>query len=629
MASDAKTSKDAKAAVEQTAPGAEPAGDRVLMIPPTLTVRRLAELVGASPIEVIKELMKNGVMAAINQVIDYETAATVARTMGFQTQEEAAPEETVQRAVIEEEDPSLLKPRAAVVTIMGHVDHGKTKLLDAIRKTNVAAQEVGGITQHIGAYQVEVHGQRITFIDTPGHEAFTAMRARGAQVTDIAVLVIAADDGVMPQTVEAFDHSKAAGVPIVVAINKMDLEDANPDRVKQQLSEHGLIIEEWGGDVICVLVSAKTQDGLGDLLENILLLAEVQELKANPQRPAVGTVIEAELDSTRGPMATMLIQAGTLHVANVIVADETSGKVKAMFNERGQRLKTAGPSTPVKVMGMSAVPHAGDTFRVVEDEQVARSLVTERQRQRAAASVRPLRAMTLESLYGEISAGKVKEMAIVLKADVQGTLDAVRTALERLSEEQVRVNIIHAATGIITESDVMLALASKGIVIGFSSRPDTGARRLAETEAVDIRHYEVIYNLIEDVTKAMQGMLEPVYVEVVEGRAEVRQVFRVRGGRIAGCYVRDGVVTRGASARLLREDEVIHTSRVSSLRRFQEDVREVQADYECGVGLEGFQDFQEGDVIEIYGQVRQVKTGGELRPSGSLSTREERRQPKS
>jgi translation initiation factor IF-2 len=595
MASNAKTSQDTEE---------KPADDRLLTIPSTLTVRHLAELVGASPVEVIKDLMKNGVMAAINQVIDYETATTVARNMGFQTQEEAADEETMERAVIEEEDPSLLKPRAAVVTIMGHVDHGKTKLLDAVRKTNVAAGEVGGITQHIGAYQVEVHDQRITFIDTPGHEAFTAMRAHGAQVTDIAVLVIAADDGVMPQTVEAIDHAKAAGVPIVVAINKMDLEDANPDKVKQQLSEHGLIIEEWGGDVICVPVSAKTQEGLGDLLENILLVAEIQELKANAQRPAVGTVIEAEMDNTRGPMATMLVQAGTLHVADVIVADETCGKVKAMFNDKGKRLKAAGPSTPVKVLGLSAVPHAGDAVTVVKNEQLARSIVTERQRQAAAASVRPGRAMTLESLYGEISTGKIKELSIVLKADVQGTLDAVRTALERLSEEQVRVSIVHAATGIITESDVMLALASKGIVIGFNSRPDTGARRLAETEGVDIRFYDVIYNLIEDVNKAMQGMLEPVYVEVVEGHTEVRQVFRVRGGRIAGCYVRDGVVTRGASARVLRQDEAIHTSRVTSLRRFQEDVKEVQAGYECGVGIEDFQDFQENDVIELYSQQR-------------------------
>jgi len=597
MASNPKTSKEAKAAAKQES-------DRPLTIPSTLTVRQLAELVGASPVEVIKDLMKNGVMAAINQVIDYETAAIVARNMGFQTKEAPPPEESAERAVIEEEDASLLQTRPAVVTIMGHVDHGKTKLLDAIRNTNVAAGEVGGITQHIGAYQVELHGQRITFVDTPGHEAFTAMRARGARVTDIAVLVIAANDGVMPQTVEAIDHAKAAGVPIVVAINKMDLEDANPDRVKQQLSEHGLIIEEWGGDVICVPVSAKTQDGLGDLLENIVLVAEVQELKANPQRPAVGTVIEAEMDSSRGPMATMLVQAGTLHGGDVVVADETWGKVKAMFNERGQRVKTASPSTPAKVMGLSAVPHAGDAFTVVKNEQIARSLVTERQRKREAASVRPTRGVTLETLYGEISTGKVKELNIVLKADVQGTLDAVRTALERLSEKQVQVNIIHAATGIIIESDVMLALASKGIVIGFNSRPDTGGRRLAETEGVDIRYYEVIYDLIEDVTKAVKGLLEPVYEDVVEGHAEVRQVFRVRGGRVAGCYVRDGVVTRGASARLLREDEVIHTSRVATLRRFQDDAKEVQAGYECGVGIEDFQDFQEGDVIELYSRQR-------------------------
>jgi len=604
MPRDAKTSQDAKVAAQQAPPGAKPADDRLLTIPSTLTVRQLAELVGASPVEVIKALIKNGVMAAINQVIDYETAAIVARNMGFQPQEEAAAEETAERSLIEEEDASLLQPRASVVTIMGHVDHGKTKLLDAIRNTNVAAGEVGGITQHIGAYQVEVHDQRITFIDTPGHEAFTAMRARGARVTDIAVLVIAADDGVMPQTVEAIDHAKAAGVPIVVAINKMDLESANPDRIKQQLSEHGLIIEEWGGDVICVPVSAKTQEGLGDLLENILLVAEVQELKANPQRPAVGTAIEAELDSTRGPMATMLVQAGTLHLGDMIVADETCGKVKAMFNEWGQRLKTAGPSTPVKVLGLSTVPHAGDTFTVVKDEQLARSIVTERQRQKAAATVHPHGAVTLETLYGEISAGKVKQVNIVLKADVQGTLDAVSSALERLREEQVKVNIIHAATGIITESDVMLALASKGIVVGFSSRPNTGARRLAETEGVDIRYYEIIYELVEDITKAMQGMREPVYVEVVEGHAEVRQVFRVQSNRIAGCYVRDGVATRGASARLLRQDKVIHTSRVSSLRRFQEDVKEVQAGYECGVGIEGFQDFQEADVIELYSRQR-------------------------
>jgi len=604
MATKAKTNEGADVAADKLAPMAKAEGQPLLTLPPTLTVRQLAELIGTSPVEVIKELIKNGVMAAINQTIDYETAAALAHDMGFQTEAETPMTQAAERPSIEEEDPSLLQPRPAIVTIMGHVDHGKTSLLDAIRRTNVTASEVGGITQHIGAYQVEVHGQRITFIDTPGHEAFTAMRARGAQATDIAVLVVAADDGVMPQTAEAIDHARAAGVPIVVAINKIDLSDANPDRVKQQLSEHGLIIEEWGGDVICVPVSAKTQEGLPDLLENILLLAEVQELKANPNRLAAGTVIEAELDSARGPMATVLVQTGTLRVGDVIVADETWGKVKAMFNEWGQRLKAAGPSTPVKVMGMASVPRAGDVFSTVRGERLARTAVEERQRDKEAAALRPARPVTLESLYGEIAAGKVKELNIVLKTDVQGTLDAVRTALERLGSEQVKVNIIHAASGIITESDVMLALASKGIVIGFNSRPDAGARRLAETEGVDIRYYEVIYNLIEDIDKALQGLLEPVYVEVAEGHAEVRQVFRVRGGRVAGCYVRDGVVTRGASARVLRDGQVIHTSRVASLRRFQEDVREVQADYECGIGIEGFQDFQEGDIIQLYGRQR-------------------------
>jgi translation initiation factor IF-2 len=564
----------------------------------------LAGLTKASSVEIIKELMKNGVMASINQVIDFETASLVARDMGFEPQQETRPEEAAGRAAYEEEDPSLLEPRPAVVTIMGHVDHGKTKLLDAIRKTNVVAEEVGGITQHIGAYQVEVHGQRITFIDTPGHEAFTAMRARGAKATDIAVLVVAADDGVMPQTVEAIDHAKAARVPIVVAVNKIDLPDANPERVKQQLSEHSLLIEEWGGDVICVPVSAKTQEGLPNLLENILLLSEIQELKANPHRPAAGVVIEAELDSSRGPMATVLVQTGTLRVGDVVVAGETWGRVKAMFDEWGHRRKTAGPATPAKVMGLTSVPQGGDLLAVLKDEHLAREIVEQRQREREAAALRPTQVVTLESFYGEVQAGKTRELNIVLKTDVQGTLDAGRNALERLSEETVKVNIIHAATGTVIESDVMLALASKGIVVGFNTRPEPGARRLAEGEGVDIRYYEIIYELVDDVTKAVKGLLEPVYVEVVEGHAEVRQMFKVRTGKVAGCHVRDGQITRAASARLLRGEEVLHTSRVSSLRRFQEDVREVQAGYECGIGIEGFTDYQEGDVIETFGRQR-------------------------
>jgi translation initiation factor IF-2 len=586
------------------APAGPTRGEGVLAIPRTLTVNQLASLTKASSVEIIKELMKNGVMASINQVIDYESASTVARDMGFEPKQETRPEEAAVRAAFEEEEPSLLEPRPAVVTIMGHVDHGKTKLLDAIRKTNVVAEEVGGITQHIGAYQVEVHGQRITFIDTPGHEAFTAMRARGARATDIAVLVVAADDGIMPQTVEAIDHAKAAGVPIVVAINKIDLPDANPERVKQQLSEHSLLIEEWGGDVICVPVSAKTQEGLPNLLENILLLAEIQELKANPHRPAAGVVIEAELDSSRGPMATVLVQAGTLQVGDVAVAGETWGRVKAMFDEWGHRRKTAGPATPAKVMGLTSVPQGGDLFAVLKDEHLAREIVEERQREREAAALHPTQVVTLETFYGEVQAGKTRELNIVLKTDVQGTLDAARNALERLSEETVKVNIIHAATGNVTESDVMLALASKGIVVGFHTRPEPGAPRLAEAEGVDIRYYEIIYELVDDVTKAVKGLLEPVYVEMVEGHAEVRQVFRVRSGRVAGCYVRDGEINRGASARVLRGEEIVHASRVSSLRRFQEDARDVQAGYECGIGIEGFTDFQEGDVIETFGRQR-------------------------
>jgi translation initiation factor IF-2 len=567
-------------------------------------VNQLAGLTKASSVEIIKELMKNGVMASINQVIDFDTASAVARDMGFEPEQETRAEEAAGRSPFEEEDPSLLEPRPAVVTIMGHVDHGKTKLLDAIRKTNVVAEEVGGITQHIGAYQVEVHGQRITFIDTPGHEAFTAMRARGAKATDIAVLVVAADDGIMPQTVEAIDHAKAAGVPIVVAINKIDLPDANPDRAKQQLSEHSLLIEEWGGDVICVPVSAKTQEGLPTLLENILLLAEIQELKANPHRPAAGVVIEAELDSTRGPMATVLVQAGTLRVGDVVVAGETWGRVKAMFDEWGHRKKTAGPATPAKVMGLAAVPQGGDLLDVAKDEHAARETVEQRQREREAAALHPTQVVTLETFYGEVQAGKIRELNIVLKTDVQGTLDAARNALERLSEETVKVNIIHAATGNVSESDVMLALASKGIVVGFNIRPEPGTRRLAESEGVDIRYYEIIYELVDDVTKAVKGLLEPVYVEVVEGHAEVRQVFKVRSGKVAGSHVRDGEITRGASARLIRGEEVLHVSRISSLRRFQEDVREVQAGYECGIGIEGFTDYQEGDVIETFGRQR-------------------------
>jgi translation initiation factor IF-2 len=561
-----------------------------------------------SPVEVIKELMKNGVMATINQSIDFETAAIVAHDLGFEPQEAGA--EEVKTAVVaerpsavieEEEDTGALQHRPPVVTVLGHVDHGKTSLLDAIRESEVTAGEAGGITQHIGAYQVEVNGQRITFLDTPGHEAFTAMRARGAKVTDMAVLVVAADDGIMPQTMEAIDHARAAGVPIVVAVTKIDLADAKVDRVKQQLAEQELTIEEYGGDVICVPVSARTGEGVKELLENILVAAEVLELRANPVRPAVGTVIEAEMDRTRGPTATVLVQTGTLRVGDVAVVAETWGRVKAMFNEHGRRVKEAGPGEPAAVLGLQEVPRAGDVLKVVPDDKTARQTVLRRLREKEAAALHVQPRVTLDTLFGEISAGKVKELNLILKTDVQGSIEPIRQSLERLSNEQVRVKIIHAASGSITESDVMLALASKGIIIGFNIKPEPGAQRLIEQEGVDLRLYSVIYHITEDVEKALQGLLEPVYVEIVTGHAEVRQVFSLRRrGKVAGSYVRDGVITRTDQARVVRDGQIIMDTKVSSLRRFQEDVREVQTGFECGVTVEGFDDFQEGDTIEFY-----------------------------
>ncbi len=576
-------------------PGTSAASKRV-EIPATVVVRDLAELLDTSPIEVIKELMKNGVMAAINQSVDYEAAAAVARQLEFEPHRREEEAVAVERKEVEEEAVNL-QPRPPAVTVMGHVDHGKTSILDAIRETNVTDSEAGSITQHIGAYQVEVKGEKITFIDTPGHEAFTAMRARGATVTDIAVLVVAADDGVMPQTLEAIDHAKAAEVPIIVAINKIDLADANTERVKQQLAEREVVIEEWGGDVIAVPVSAKTKEGLQDLLEHILLVAEISELKADPDRPAQGTIIEAELDPSRGAMATTIVQTGTLKVGDVVVAGDTSGRVKAMFDERGQRLKKAGPSTPAKIMGLSDVPHAGDVLKVVADERAAREEMEARERERTTAAER---AATLESFSGDIAAGKAKELNVVLKADVQGSAEAVQQALAGLSSDRARVRVIHSGTGKITESDVMLARASEGIVIGFNVRTEPGAVRVADSEGVDIRHYDVIYHLTEDVERALTGIMEPVTREVMDGHAEVRAIFRVRGGRVAGCMVIDGLIRRNSQVRIKRGEEVVRTSRVSSLRRFQEDVREVQAGLECGIGVEGFNDFQEEDVIEAF-----------------------------
>jgi translation initiation factor IF-2 len=482
---------------------------------------------------------------------------------------------------------------------MGHVDHGKTSLLDAIRETNVTATEAGEITQHIGAYQVDIHGQMITFLDTPGHEAFTAMRAHGAQITDIAILVVAADDGVMPQTLEAMAHARAAGVPIVVAINKVDKPDANLQRVKQQLADRELLIEEWGGDVVCIPVSAKKREGISDLLENLLIVAELEELKANPDRHAVGVVIEAKLDKSKGALATVLVQTGTLKAGDPFLVGDTWGKVKAMFNEKGKHLRKAEPASPVEILGMESVPQAGDALTVTDNEKEARTQAQKRQEEKrlALTTTRPL---SLSNFFSQIRDGEVKELSIILKTDVQGSIEPIKTSLERLNTDEVKVNILHSDSGSITESDVLLALASKGIILGFNTRPEPGARQLADSEGVDIRQYAVIYNLVDDVEKAMKGILEPTYIEVVEGHAEVRVIFSARGSKVAGVYVTDGTITRGALARIMRQGETIFESSVSSLKRFKDDAKEVASGFECGVGIEGYSDLEVGDIVELY-----------------------------
>ena len=587
---------------------------KVVTLPDFLTVRELASVLGVSAIDVIKELMNNGIMANINQQLDYDTAAIVAEEMGFEAQPEAPPaavEEVeiiptpIKERLYEGEAPENLQPRPPVVTMLGHVDHGKTSLLDVIRHTNVVASEAGGITQHIGAYQVEHKGKKITFLDTPGHEAFTAMRARGAQGADIAVLVVAADDGVMPQTLEAIDHARAAQVPIIVAINKMDKPNANPERVKKQLSEAGLDPEEWGGNVICVPVSAKEKTGIEELLDSILLVADLAEIKANPNRPAVGTVIEAKLDKSRGPTATLLVQNGTLREGDSLVIDDIYGRVRAMFNEKGEKLKEAPPSTPVVVLGLSGVPRAGDIFEVVEDEKTARAIAAQRAEEKERGAARPGRALSLEEIYARMEAGQVKELRLILKTDVQGAIEPVVSSLEKLSHDELKVKFIHVGTGNISESDIMLAVASKAIVIGFNVEVDPAARIMAEAEGVDVRLYDVIYKLIEDVDKALKGLLEPTYEELVTGRAEVRAVFTIpRVGNVAGVYVTEGLLSRNSLARVKRDGQVIYEGRVASLKRFAEDVKEVRAGYECGVGLEGFGDFKEGDIIELYREER-------------------------
>ena len=584
-----------------------------VQLPRALSVKELADTLNVSAVEIIKELMKNGVMASINQVIDYDTAAIVASDFGFEPREAESADVgdvPVERAatgveVEEPEDASTLVSRPPVVTILGHVDHGKTSLLDAIRETRVTAQEAGGITQHIGAYQVEVNGQKITFLDTPGHEAFTAMRARGAQVTDIAVLVVAADDGVMPQTIEAINHARAAGVPIIVAVNKIDMERADPNRVLQQLTQYDVLVESFGGDVPSVPVSAITREGLDTLLETVLLVAEVQELKANPDRTGTGAVVEAEHTITRGPVATLLVKRGTLRTGDVVIAGDVMGKLKAMFDERGQTVKEAGPSTPVKVLGLHGVPLAGDVFTVVRDEKSARHEIEERKRAHDAALAAEAHPVSLDTLFGEIHSGNLQDLNIILKTDVQGSIDPIRHSLERLSNDEVRVKIIHSGSGTISESDVMLAVASKGIIIGFNAKPDTGAKKLAETEKVEIKQYSIIYNLIEDLDKAIQGMLEPVYADVVDGHAEVRQVFKIsRQGNIAGSFVTDGVIHRNDMVKVIRNGQIIAEVRCGGLKRFQDDVREVQNNFECGISLDGTNDVQEGDILEFYHKER-------------------------
>ncbi|GBD23212.1 Translation initiation factor IF-2 [bacterium HR29] len=583
---------------------------KTVRIPDALTVKELGDILGVSPIEVIKRLMTHGIMAALNNTIDFRAAELVAKDFGFTAELEQPEIEPVQEEPVlsDEEtpdDPSQLVERPPVVTVLGHVDHGKTSLLDAIRKTRVAASEAGGITQHIGAYQVTRNGKTITFIDTPGHAAFTAMRARGARVTDIAVLVVAADDGVMPQTIEAINHAKAANVPIIVAINKVDLPQANPDRVKQQLLEHGVVVEEYGGDSLAVEVSAVKGTGIDDLLEAINLVAELLELKANPNRPASGYVIEAKLDTSRGPVATLLVKNGTLRRGDALVAGEAPGKVRAMFDENGRQVNEAGPSKPVQVMGLEQVPEAGDRFRVVADEKTARQIAEERRREREAREQPAHAHVALDTLFNEISAGKLKELILIVKADVHGSVEAIKTALEGLSTPEVKVRIIHAAPGPVTDSDVMLAEASRGIIIAFNTRIEPTAKKRAEQSGIEIRSFRIIYELIDAVQQALTGMYEPVFETVVDGHAEVRAVFKSsRVGQIAGCYVTDGTIRRGSWVRVLRNGEEIARGRCESLKRFKDDVREVQAGYECGLTIGGFDKFQEGDVLEFYHEER-------------------------
>ncbi|MCH7786459.1 MAG: translation initiation factor IF-2 [Chloroflexi bacterium] len=591
-------------AEQQPAPVEEKVETGPLDIPAAVTIHDLAALMGANPIEVIKEFMRAGLMYTINEVVEHDVAALVAETFGFEVLPQAEAGKTGGSIVVssDEEDPSLLETRPPVVTILGHVDHGKTTLLDSLRNSNIVAGEAGGITQHIGAYQVDFEGTKITFLDTPGHEAFTAMRARGAQATDIAILVVAADDGIMPQTIEAIDHAKAAGVPIVVAINKVDKPDADPERVKRQLAEQNLLIEEWGGDIVSVSVSALKGDGIADLLENIKVVAEVAELKANSHREARGVVVEARVDKSQGTVATVLVQTGTLRVGDNIVVGDVKGRVKAMFTDRGKRIKKAGPSDPVEILGLSGLPQAGDILVGVADEKTARQMIEERLREKSQRGTGP----TLEDVYTRIELGEVKTLNLIVKTDVQGTIEPVRNALEQLNSDQSKVTLVHAASGSITESDILLAVASKAIVVAFNSRIEPGARMLANQEGVEVRFYSVIYNLVDDVELALKGLLEPVYRDIVEGRATIRAIFNVgRRARIAGFFINEGRIARDSTIHVLRDGVELFVGKISSLKHFKDDVREVTTGFEGGIALESYNDYQEGDILEAHRSERE------------------------
>ncbi len=581
-----------------------------VLIPNEISVGEFASRLGVSPTEVIKKLMTLGIMAAISQTIDFDVASLIAEDMDAIVEHEIIlTDEEILFADAEKEDAEEdLEPRSPVVCVMGHVDHGKTSLLDAIRSTNVTDTEAGGITQHIGAHRVRIHDKKITFLDTPGHEAFTAMRARGAQATDIAILVVAADDGVMPQTIEAINHAKAANLSIIVAINKIDKEGANPDRIKQDLTEHGLIPEEWGGDTICVEVSAKQKLNIEGLLEMVLLVAEMRELKANPDRKAKGIVIESKLDKGRGPVASVLVQNGTLRVGDIVIAGTAIGHVRAMLDDKGRKIKKAGPSVPVEITGLSETPDGGDLFYVIDDERRGKTVVEQRKQQLKDERVKAHTAVTLDDLFDRIKEGQVKEFNIIVKADVQGSVEAVRQSLEKLSNEEVRVRVIHGGVGAVRESDVMLAYASNAIIVGFNVRPDPGAAASAERQGVDIRTYRVIYSAIEEIEAAMKGMLEPTFREEVTGHAEIRQTFKVSGvGTIAGCYVQDGTIARNTQVRIVRDGIVVHEGKLASLKRFKDDVKEVHSGYECGLGIENFNDIKDGDIVEGFKMVEVEK----------------------